>query len=59
DKRELRARRLVPAAPPGEFELQMAIRLYRERPELRKRIKPAAQFLWDFLAERNSGENRR
>lgn len=58
-KRELRARRLTPAAPPGEFELQMAIRLYRERPELRKRVKPAAQSLWEFLAARNSPDAKR
>jgi len=49
-KRELRARRLVPAAPPGQFELQIALRLYRERPELRKRPKPAAMALWESLA---------
>ncbi|MBH9552335.1 LysR substrate-binding domain-containing protein [Inhella gelatinilytica] len=48
-KRELRARRLVPAAPAGEFELQIALRLYREKPELRKRNKPAAMALWDAL----------
>jgi len=40
----------VPAAPPGQFELQIALRLYRERPELRKRPKPAAMALWESLA---------
>ncbi|WP_374434795.1 LysR substrate-binding domain-containing protein [Inhella sp.] len=53
-KRELRARRLVPAAPPGEFELQIALRLYREKPELRKRVKPAAAALWESLTTRSS-----
>jgi LysR family transcriptional regulator, hypochlorite-specific transcription factor HypT len=48
-KRELRARRLVPAAPPGHFELQMDLRVYREKPELKKRSKPLALALWDFL----------
>ncbi|MFN7664736.1 MAG: LysR substrate-binding domain-containing protein [Inhella sp.] len=55
-KRELRARRLVPAAPPGEFELQMALRIYRERPEHKKRSKLAANRLWDFLAARQAPE---
>ncbi len=50
-KRELRARRLTPAAPPGEFELPMQVRLYRERPELKKRPKPVAIRLWDYLAQ--------
>lgn len=53
-KRELRARRLVPAAPPGDFELQIALRLYREKPELKKRVKPAALALWESLASRAS-----
>lgn len=51
-KRDLRARRLTPAAPPGRFELQLDLRIYRERPELKKRSKPAARQLWDFLAAR-------
>jgi DNA-binding transcriptional LysR family regulator len=53
-KRELRARRLVPAAPPSCFELQIALRIYRERPDLRKRNKPSALALWDHLASRKS-----
>jgi LysR family transcriptional regulator, hypochlorite-specific transcription factor HypT len=51
-KRDLRARRLVPAAPPGAFELQMDLRIYRERPDLKKRSKLPALRLWDFLASR-------
>ncbi|MFN7694178.1 MAG: LysR substrate-binding domain-containing protein [Burkholderiales bacterium] len=53
-KRDLRARRLVPAAPSGAFELQMQMRIYRERPEHKKRVKPSALALWDFLASRSS-----
>jgi LysR family transcriptional regulator, hypochlorite-specific transcription factor HypT len=51
-KRELRARRLVPAAPPSRFELQIALRIYRERPALRKRNKATALALWEHLAAR-------
>lgn len=50
-KKELKARRLVQAAPTGEFELAMELRIYRERPELSRRNKPAALALWDFLTE--------
>lgn len=48
-KKELKGRRLVQAAPSGEFELAMELRIYRERPELSRRNKPAALALWDFL----------
>jgi DNA-binding transcriptional LysR family regulator len=48
-KKEVKARRLVQAAPRGEFELSMELRIYRERPELSRRNKPAALALWDFL----------
>ncbi|MFN5046608.1 LysR substrate-binding domain-containing protein [Roseateles sp.] len=48
-KKELKARRLVQAAPSGAFELSMDLRIYRERPEVARRSKPAAQSLWDFL----------
>jgi len=50
-KKELKARRLVQAAPPGGFELSMELRIYRERPEVARRSKPAAQALWDFLTQ--------
>ena len=50
-KKELKSRRLVRAAPPGECELAMEVRIYRERPEMAKHIKPGAQALWDFLRE--------
>ena len=48
-KQELRAKRLVQAAAPGEFELRMELRMYRERPEVSRRNKPSALALWDFL----------
>jgi len=49
---ELKAGRLVPAAPSGSFELTMEIRVYRERPEVARLAKPGAHALWDFLRAR-------
>jgi DNA-binding transcriptional LysR family regulator len=53
-KKELRARRLVPAGPnqPGDaaLEVTMEVRLYRARPETARHPKPAAQSLWEFLS---------
>ncbi len=51
-RKELKARRLVPAAPSGSFELTMEVRIYRERPEVARHAKPAAQAVWDFLRQR-------
>ena len=48
-RHELRSRRLVAAAPPGVGELTMEVRIYRERTEVARHVKPAAQALWDFL----------
>ena len=48
-KKDLKARRLVAAAPPGVCELQMEVRLYRERPEFARHTKPRARALWEFL----------
>lgn len=48
-KREQRARRLVGASRSADFELTMDVRIYRERPELARHAKPAAQALWAFL----------
>ena len=48
-RKELKARRLVPAAPPGELQLTMEVRIYRERPEVARHVKPGVQALWDFL----------
>ncbi len=50
-RQELKARRLVAAAPPGVGELTMDVRIYRERPETARHSKPAAQALWDFLRQ--------
>jgi LysR family transcriptional regulator, hypochlorite-specific transcription factor HypT len=51
-RREVRSRRLVPAAAPGTFEITMDVRIYRERPEAARHTKPQAAALWDFLARR-------
>ena len=60
-KKELRSRRLVPAAGQDSvLEMAMDIRAYREKPSPREggRSQPAAkgtaQALWDFLAESGS-----
>ena len=50
-RQELKSQRLVAAAPPGVGELTMEVRLYRERPEVARHVKPAAQALWDFLKQ--------
>ncbi len=47
--RELKARRLVRAAPDGVHELTMEVRIYRERPAVARHVKPPVQALWDFL----------
>ena len=49
-RKELKSKRLVRAAPPGMHELEMDIRIYRERPELARHAKPGALALWNFLA---------
>ena len=54
-KKELRARRLVPAAPRQNgapaFEVTIEVRLYRERLEYARQAKPAARALWAFLCQ--------
>ncbi|HJV63505.1 MAG TPA: LysR substrate-binding domain-containing protein [Albitalea sp.] len=50
-KKELKSRRLVRAAAPGTCEVTMEVRIYRERPEMARHIKPGAQALWEFLRE--------
>ena len=47
-RKELADQRLMRAAPPGQFELTMEVRMYRER----RQAKPAANALWEFLAVR-------
>jgi len=39
----------VPAAAAGAFSVSMELRIYRERPELSRRQKPASLALWDYL----------
>ncbi len=51
-RKELKARRLVLAAPAGQFDLVMELRAYRERPELARHVKPAASALWTHLSNR-------
>jgi len=51
-RKELKANRLVPAAPSGSFELTMEVRIYRERPEVARHTKPGALALWDYLSSR-------
>ena len=48
-RNELDANRLVRAAPPGQLELAIELRIYRERPEAARHTKPAAQALWQDL----------
>ena len=48
-RKELKSRRLVPAAPGGDLALTMEVRIYRERPEIARHSKPGVQALWDFL----------
>jgi LysR family transcriptional regulator, hypochlorite-specific transcription factor HypT len=50
--KELASGRLVRAARPGRCELMMEVRIYRERPEAARHVKPAAQALWDHLLSR-------
>jgi len=55
-KKELRARRLVSAAPLHDdtghaWEVTMEVRIYCERSELARHPKPGAQALWDFLRQ--------
>ncbi|GAB2526806.1 MULTISPECIES: LysR family transcriptional regulator [unclassified Simplicispira] len=56
-KKELRARRLVSAVPPGMENLQMVmdVRAYRERPTGKEEPKGTAQALWAYLQAQASG----
>lgn len=48
-RRELKGRRLVAASTDSALEMTMEVRIYRERPEVARHVKPAAQGLWEFL----------
>ena len=56
-KKELRSRRLVPAAPAGMAGMEMAmdVRAYREKPLGREAPKRTAQALWSYLAGDDAG----
>jgi LysR family transcriptional regulator, hypochlorite-specific transcription factor HypT len=56
-KKELRARRLVQAAPPDAKGLEMAmeVRAYREKPAGKDAAKGTAQALWKYLASDRAG----
>jgi DNA-binding transcriptional LysR family regulator len=51
-RKELRAKKLVSAAPPGskELELTMEVRAYREKPLGKEAPKGTAQALWTYLS---------
>jgi LysR family transcriptional regulator, hypochlorite-specific transcription factor HypT len=49
--KELRGKRLVRASAVGDFELTMEVRIYRQRPEVSRYPRPAAQALWNFLRD--------
>ena len=50
-RKELRAGKLVPAAPPDDgLQVTMEVRAYRERPTGKQTPKGTAQALWTFLA---------
>jgi len=54
-RKELKTRKLVPAAPSGSFELSMEVRIFRERPELARHVKPGVQALWEHLQVATAG----
>jgi len=55
-KKELRARKLVSAAPPEVQGLEMAmeVRAYREKPVAKDAAKGTVQALWEYLASHSS-----
>ncbi|GGY42210.1 LysR family transcriptional regulator [Pseudoduganella albidiflava] len=50
--REVKQKLLAPADAAGSWEIEMEIRLYRERPSPARPGKPLVAELWDFLEER-------
>ena len=57
-KKELRARKLVSAAPPGltGLEMTMDVRAYREKPSGPAAAKGTAQALWTYLASQKQAK---
>jgi DNA-binding transcriptional LysR family regulator len=55
-KKELRARKLASAVPPGVHDLQMVmdVRAYREKPTGKEPAKSMVQSLWTYLQSQNS-----
>ena len=54
-KKELRARRLINASPPGNpLEMAMDVRAYREKPMGKEAPKGTAQALWAYLMANNT-----
>ena len=48
-RKEVKARKLVAAAPPGRYELNIEVRIFRERPESARHVKPMVRALWEHL----------
>jgi DNA-binding transcriptional LysR family regulator len=55
-RKELASGLLVKATSDPGFELTMDVRIYRERPDMARHSKPAAQALWAFLESQGRGE---
>ena len=57
-KKELRAHKLVSAAPPGveDWQMIMEVRAYREKPSRKESAKGLAQALWAYL-QAQGGQN--
>ncbi|QNP49936.1 LysR family transcriptional regulator [Diaphorobacter aerolatus] len=58
-KKELRAHKLVSAAPPGssEFSMVMEVRAYREKPSGKEPVNSLAQSLWSYLQGQKAEAN--
>ena len=54
-RKELLAGSLMPAAPVGALSLTMEVRIYRERPETARHLKPGVQALWEHLGAPRQG----
>jgi DNA-binding transcriptional LysR family regulator len=55
-RKELASGLLVKATRDPGYELTMDVRIYRERPDMARHSKPAAQALWAFLESQGRGE---
>ena len=54
-RQELKSRRLVPADGGASLSVTMEVRIYRERSEVARHVKPAVQALWDYLGSSGAG----